>query len=314
MVKVTRKRASGGQGINPLNPRFVMVTDIFLPPLAKQRQATENHPHTGESTMPHITANGISIHYETHGEGPPLLFLHGLGSSLQDWAPQITPFASRFRVITMDLRGHGESEKPPGPYSIALLAQDAGALIEKITPDPAHVVGLSMGGAVALHLGLEYGHLLQSIVVTNMSAMVPVETFTQRYAYYGRLLFSAFFGPGAVGKHIARSVFPGPEMGGLRKAMAERWAKNPRRPYLASLDALKNWTLMERLREITVPALLIHSEHDYSPLSHKKEMAARMQRATLMTLPDTHHVVNMEAPASFNSLVMNFLSDQEAQR
>ena len=167
--------------------------------------------------MPHITVNGISMHYETHGEGSPLLFLHGLGSTLRDWDPQIDAFASQFRVITVDLRGHGESEKPYGPYSIALFAEDIGALLKEIAQEPAHVVGLSMGGAVALHLAMDHSHRLRSLVVTNMSAMVPVETFTQQYAYYGRLLFSALFGPGKTLLAICFPTSPGPKRAEKRR-------------------------------------------------------------------------------------------------
>jgi 3-oxoadipate enol-lactonase len=261
--------------------------------------------------MPHTTVNDISMHYETHGEGPPLLLIHGLGSSLRDWEYQINAFASRFRVITLDLRGHGKSEKPKGPYSIGLFAEDVGAFLKKIAKGPAHVVGLSMGGAVAFHLALDYKHLLRSIVVTNMSAAVPVITFAQKRLYYSRLLISALFGPRRMGALIAKNVFPKPEMAELRETLISRWAENPKRPYLSAIRALKNWSVMERLHDITCPALLIHSEHDYSPLAHKKEVAARMKQATLMTLPGTHHVVNVEEPDSFNTLVMGFLKEQE---
>jgi len=261
--------------------------------------------------MPRIIANGISMHYETHGEGQPLLLLHGLGSSLRDWEYQVNAFASRFLVITVDLRGHGRSDKPKGPYSIALFAEDMGAFLKKIAKEPAHVVGLSMGGAVAFHLALDYSHLLRSIVITNMSARIPVTNFTQKRLYYSRLLISALMGPKGIGKLIAKHVFPTPEMAPLRDTLISRWAENPRRPYIAALKALKNWSVMERLHRITCPALLIHSEHDYTPLDHKKEVAARMQNATIMTLPGTHHVVNVEEPASFNALVMTFLATLE---
>ncbi|VFQ43329.1 alpha/beta fold hydrolase [Desulfoluna butyratoxydans] len=261
--------------------------------------------------MPQTIVNGISMHYQSHGDGPPLLLIHGLGSSLRDWEYQVDHFTPRFRVFTVDLRGHGRSDKPKGPYAMSLFAKDVAAFLKKIAGEPAHVVGLSMGGAVAFHLALDHAHLVKSIVIANMSGMVPVDTFTRKHLYYSRLVLSALMGPGAVGKFIAKHVFPAPEMAPLRHTMEARWAENPRRPYLASLRALKNWSVMDRLHRIACPALLIHSEHDYAPLDHKKEVAARMQNATLMTLPGTHHVVNVEEPASFNALVMNFLKNLE---
>ena len=67
--------------------------------------------------MPHQRVNAIRIYYETLGQGPPALFLHGLGSSLRGWEFQREPFARRYQVILMDARGHGNSDKPPGPYA-----------------------------------------------------------------------------------------------------------------------------------------------------------------------------------------------------
>ena len=262
--------------------------------------------------MPDTKVNGISLHYESLGQGPPLLFIHGLGSSLRDWELQVEAFADQFRVITLDLRGHGKSDKPRGPYTIELFAHDVESFLKKTIKKPTHVVGLSMGGAVAFQLALSHPHLMRSMVITNMGAMMPVQTFAQKRFYYARLFTAAILGPREVGKHIARHVFPGPAMGPLRECMERRWSENPRRPYLSSLRALKNWDVMERLREITCPTLILHAEHDYTPLDHKKEVAARMQKATLMTLPGAHHVVNIEQPDAFNSLVMMFLKRQES--
>lgn len=261
--------------------------------------------------MPHKDVNGISMHYEVRGEGTPLLLIHGLGSSTQDWEFQVPSFEKHFKVITVDLRGHGESSKPKGPYNMELFARDLSMLLPRLTSHPCHVVGLSMGGAIAFHLALDHTRLVRSIVVTNMSAAVPIKSFAQKKFYYGRILYTRLFGTRAMGRKIAKNVLPGPEHEALRKTLIQRWGENPTRPYLDSLKALKDWSVMGRLHQIACPALLIHSEHDYTPIGHKKEVAATMKHATLMTLPGTHHMVPTEAPEDFNKVVLGFLKGMQ---
>src|SRR5579859_4812705 len=98
--------------------------------------------------MPTAKLDGVDIHYESTGTGPAVLLLHGLGSSGRDWEYQI-PSLTGYRVIAPDLRGHGRSSKPGGRYSIAGFAADMAGLLRALGARPAHVVGLSLGGAVA---------------------------------------------------------------------------------------------------------------------------------------------------------------------
>lgn len=102
--------------------------------------------------MPYLTVDGAQLYYEDAGSGPPLLFVHGLGSSTRDWFAQVPHFADRYRVLRLDLRGHGRSERTRGPYRIAQFARDVAVTLRKLDAVPAHVVGLSMGGMVTLQL------------------------------------------------------------------------------------------------------------------------------------------------------------------
>ena len=102
--------------------------------------------------MPMLQANGIDLNYEIIGQGPPLLFIHGLGSSGQDWEQQVAFFSKNYNVIIVDVRGHGASAKPPGPYSIQLFADDISSFIRTMDISPVHVVGISMGGMIAFQL------------------------------------------------------------------------------------------------------------------------------------------------------------------
>ena len=105
--------------------------------------------------VPFLTLNGVRIHCEERGAGAPLLMLHGLGGSCDDWRFQVPAFALRYRVVTPCLRGFGKSERPRGGYSIAQHASDAFALLDVLGIERSHVLGHSMGGAVAFEMALE---------------------------------------------------------------------------------------------------------------------------------------------------------------
>src|SRR6266545_4358239 len=102
--------------------------------------------YRGDTSMPKVQCNDINLYYEVNGKGQPLLFIHGLGSSARDWESQVQEFSRTYQVITFDLRGHGQSDKPAGPYTMSMFASDAAALLKRLGIESANVVGLSLGG------------------------------------------------------------------------------------------------------------------------------------------------------------------------
>ena len=99
--------------------------------------------------MPLKPVNNINMYYEVLGHGEPLLFIHGLGSSTRDWENQIDFFSKNYQVILVDVRGHGQTDKPPGSYSISMFANDIAGLLDQLELPSVHVVGISMGGMIA---------------------------------------------------------------------------------------------------------------------------------------------------------------------
>ncbi len=113
--------------------------------------------------MPKLRIHDIDIYYEVTGQRTPLALIHGLGSSTRDWERQVPVFSERYQVITFDVRGHGQSAKPPGPYSIALFASDTVELVRALGIGPAHVVGISMGGMIAFQLAVDAPQRIKSL-------------------------------------------------------------------------------------------------------------------------------------------------------
>ena len=111
--------------------------------------------------MTQATIDDLDVHYHVQGDGPVLLFLHGLGSSGQDWSPQVDAFQDHYQCITYDIRGHGRSGKPPGPYSMAQFAGDATGL-------PDHLPRF-IEKQRAIFTLMRVGHEMRNIIQNQMS-------------------------------------------------------------------------------------------------------------------------------------------------
>ena len=253
----------------------------------------------------------MELFYEVTGDGPPLLLIHGLGSSSRDWENQVEPFAKDYQVITLDLRGHGQSSKPTGPYSVRMFAEDTDALIRALGVAPVHVVGISMGGMVAFELAVRFPELLRSMVVVNSYPEMRVETFREYLQIWRRYIFLELLGMRGTGLMLSKHLFPYPEQADLRELFVQRWAENDKRAYRESLRAIVNWDVEERISEIRCPVLVVASDQDYMPLEEKKDYAAKIPNAKLVVIEDARHAVTAERPEQFNAIVMEFLANLE---
>jgi pimeloyl-ACP methyl ester carboxylesterase len=261
--------------------------------------------------MPYCTVDDIRLHYEDDGEGEPVLLIHGLGSSARDWFAQVPYLADDHRVIRCDLRGHGESEKPEGPYSIPQFARDAAVLLRKLDAAPAHLVGLSMGGMVALEMAAQprAAELVRSLVVVNSAVDVRLKTWSDVWFYATRRFAVQVLGMRRVGRLIARRLFVKPEQEHLREEFVERWSTNDRHAYIATVDAIMGWSVQDRLPCIDVPTLLVSSEHDYTPVAAKNRAAARIPGAELAVVDGARHALPVERPDDFNAMLGAFLKE-----
>jgi 3-oxoadipate enol-lactonase len=258
--------------------------------------------------MPKIRANDIDLHYETSGHGPPLLFIHGLGSTTQDWAPQVREFAKAYQVITLDLRGHGQSTKPPGPYGIPLFASDTAELLQALNIESAHVVGLSLGGCVAFQLALDFPARVKTLVIVNSAPEFVRRSFKTWLEIWRRTAIVRWRGLRRMGERISHRLLPKAEHARLRADFVDRFAQNDPQAYLNSLKALIGWSVADRLESIRCPVLVVASEHDYSPVATTEEYVRRMPDARLVVVPDTRHALPIEQPEAFNRAVANFLA------
>ena len=258
--------------------------------------------------MAYFEHEGCTLHFEEYGQGTPLILMHGLGSSTLDWEMQITDLAARYRVIVPDVRGHGRSDKPHERYSIAGFSADLVALIEHLNLAPAHLVGLSMGGMIGFQLAVDHPQLLRSLCIVNSGPEVKLRSRADYWQWFKRWSLARVLGLATIGQALGRNLFPKPEQAELRQKMAERWAKNDKRAYLASFDAIVGWGVKERLSRIPCPTLIVSADHDYTPVAQKEAYVKLLPHARLVVIDDSRHATPLDQPHRFNQTLLEFLT------
>jgi pimeloyl-ACP methyl ester carboxylesterase len=258
--------------------------------------------------MPMITLNGLDVFYESRGAGAPVLLVHGLGSSTEDWEPQVSALAREFTVVTYDVRGHGRTGKPTGAYSVSQFAADAAALITKLSLGPVHVVGLSMGGMIAFQLAADHPDLVQSLVIVNSGPEMVPRTFKEKLGIVQRRLIVRLMGMRKMGEVLAEKLLPGAEHSARRDVFADRWARNDKGAYLRALSALVGWSVTARLPRIMQPVLVVTADQDYTPVAWKQWYTDLMPNATLAVIPESRHMMPVERPQLFHDTLLPFLA------
>ncbi len=253
-----------------------------------------------------VPVNGVRIACQLAGAGPPLLLLHGLGGSHDDWRRQVPLLARRYRVIAPDLRGFGDSERQE-PFTIQQHARDARALLVELGIARAHVVGLSMGGAVAMELAITQPECVAGLVLANTAPDFELSSWERRYMGFSRMVLALTLGVGGVARLFARAVFPAPHQARLRKRLLERASHTSRWVYLATLRSLTRWSAEGRLGRIRSPTLVIGAEHDYTDIDEKRRWAAAIPAARVEMIAGSRHRSELDSPRAFNLAVSEFL-------
>ncbi len=257
--------------------------------------------------MPTATINGINLHYEIEGEGPPVLFIHGLGSSGRDWSYQTGVLKQRFQCIAYDARGHGRSDKPPGPYKVTQHAADAFALLDHLAIQEVALVGLSMGGMIAFQMAVDAPPRLPGMVIINSGPHLVPATLAEHIALWQRLVLFRLFSMQKIGETVGKRLFPGPDQTDLRKTFAARWAENDKRAYMDATRGLVGWSVMPHLATMQTPTLVLAADQDYTPVAAKQAYVDLMPNAELVVFENARHGMTMDRAHEVNVALAAFL-------
>ncbi len=259
--------------------------------------------------MPFTKGTSIRTYYEHTGEGEALVFVHGLGSSAQDWEFQVPAFKDDFETITYDVRGHGQSERAKPPYSVPLFAKDLAELLDELSVEKAHIVGVSMGGWIAFQFGSDYPERTRSLTIVNSWADMLLKTLQDWRNYFQRAVLFRLFSMRKIGEVLSEKLFIKPEQEDLRERFVESWAKNHKPSYMASFQAGIGWTVHDKLPEFTMPVLVLAADEDYTPVSMKEGYTEKLPAGRLAVIEDSRHATPVEKPDEFNQVLLSFLQE-----
>jgi pimeloyl-ACP methyl ester carboxylesterase len=275
-----------------------------------------------------VTVGGRRANVIELGSGPPIVFIHGLSGSWQNWLEQLPVFAREHRVITFDLPGFGSSEMPSEKISISGYARWVDALLGQLRVESGAVVGNSMGGFIGAELAIQFPARVEQLVLVSAAGLTienqipaPVltalRTFETRLGAYTGWLASRsealtrrprsrelIFG---VVAHRAGKL-PGP-------LVAEQVRGSGKPGFVPALDALTQYPIRNRLGEIACPTLIVWGTHDMLvPARDADEFERLIPNARKVVWPETGHVAMLERPEAFNRLLAAFLAEQPGER
>jgi 3-oxoadipate enol-lactonase len=258
-----------------------------------------------------VRANGIQMHYELSGrvkDSPTLILSHSLASSLIMWEPQLADLERYFRVLRYDIRGHGQTEAPPGPYTLEQLADDAMALLDSLSIEKCDWIGLSMGGMIGLSAALYHADRLTTLVLCDTAAAVTSEAQPVWEARISAVrdkgmesqvdaTMERWFSPAFLQRESRMKTF-----------IRSQILATPASGYIGCAEAIRKLDYLDLLPEIQTRTLIMVGEDDSgTPVSAAQAMNDRIRDSVLVVIPSARHLSNVEQPAAFNKWLLDFL-------
>ncbi|MBR0757146.1 alpha/beta fold hydrolase [Bradyrhizobium jicamae] len=249
--------------------------------------------------MPKLDRDGVSIFYEVHGSGSPLILTHGYSSTSAMWQGQIEALAKQHQLILWDMRGHGQSDYPDDPlaYSEALTVADIAALLDTVGADKAVIGGLSLGGYMSLAFHRAHPERVRALLIIDTGPGFKKDDARETWNKRARDTGERFERDGLdILKSASRE----------RASVTHRNAKGlalAARGMLAQRDA----RVIESLPDIKVPSLVVVGADDTPFLAASDYMAAKIPGAQKIVIPNAGHAVNIDQPQAFIDAVLQFL-------
>lgn len=264
-----------------------------------------------------MTVNGVTYEVNTTGEGPPLLLLHGFTGSAQSWDTFVPTWSQSFEVITIDLIGHGQTDAPhdPARYAMTHAVDDLVALLHSLNLSKITLLGYSMGGRLALSFAVQHPSLVEALILESSTPGLATEAERQARITQDHRLAESIEQRGMVWFvdyweqiPLFAPVKKLPEE--VQLALREQRLSNKVRGLANSLRGMgtgaqrSNW---DALAELDMPVLLIVGELDVKFHDIAKQMATSIHDCTIIPVAATGHLVHVEQPQIFDTIVMDYL-------
>ncbi|MGE5595589.1 MAG: alpha/beta fold hydrolase [Hyphomicrobiales bacterium] len=248
--------------------------------------------------MAQLERDGVTIYYEDHGSGFPILLTHGYSATAQMWRGQVAPLTANYRLITWDMRGHGQTDSPddPAAYSEAATVDDMAAILDHLGIDRAVIGGLSLGGYMSLAFNLKYPQRTAALMLFDTGPGYKNPVAREGWNRTSIARAEAFESKGL-------AALGGGAEGRIAQHRSAQGLAHAARGMLAQFDS----RVIESLPDIKVPTMVLVGEKDEPFIGGSQYMAAKIPAARLVTLPNAGHAANIDQPAAFNEAVLGFL-------
>ncbi len=258
--------------------------------------------------MPVAARDNVTLACANHGTGAPLLLLHGAMVSRRYWQPQVDHFARRYRVITCDLRGHGESPVSADDYSVAQFTRDIVDLLDHLELERVVCCGHSLGGMVAQELAISYPERVYALVLADTwhyPRGMPWEPFPFRTV---ALKWMLHIWPVS---QLAQMMVQGlgafnPDIRPYLETELQQQIQD-RANFLKIWDAAIDFDSTSRLSAIACPTLILMSAHFLYTYTQALDMRRRIANAEMVMIPRAGHLLNLDNPEAFNTTLEKFL-------
>jgi 3-oxoadipate enol-lactonase/4-carboxymuconolactone decarboxylase len=257
--------------------------------------------------MPFATRDDVRLYWKLEGAEthPALLLLNSIGTDMSLWDSVLPYLRSEFRLLRMDMRGHGASDAPAGDYSLAMLAADAAAVLNAAGIEQAAAAGVSLGGMVAMQLALDYPEKISALALICTSAQMDAAAWDTRIGIV-RTEGTAAIAEIAVGRLLSPAyAAQHPEIAdGLKRGISAQ----PNAGYAGAGAAIRDMALGGRLEAISVPILVVTGESDISTpfAGHGDRLLVELPNATHIPLASAH-LPPIEAPGALAAALRQFL-------
>jgi len=253
---------------------------------------------------------GSPLRVRRYGAGSPLLLIHGLGSSGDDWAFQIGPLARQHHLIVPDLRGCGASPVGADPLSIETFASELWQLLDQLGIQRSHIAGFSMGGAVALEMALQRPERVHKLATINSLPSYRVDHWRKWLELNLQMVLVKVLGLPRTAQMVGRRLFPDPHQAAMRQRVIDVLSAASVEPYLRCARALADWCAAERCSALRTPMLMLAGEHDYTPLAEKYRWAEHVH-AQLVVVAGSRHGTPFDSIDATNRCMLAFFANQE---
>ena len=259
-----------------------------------------------------ISINDIQLAYNDEGSGPPVVLLHGYPFNSSMWNEQVAALRDAHRVVTPDLRGHGNSDSVPGTATMNAMAQDVASLMDALDIPQAALGGLSMGGYVVLAFYRLFPNRVRSLILADTRAQADNEEGKQNRAKQVEKVLAEGMA-GIVDSMLPKLLAPDtvskrPEVVKRIRDMMLQTKPEGAAAALRGMATSEDQT--ELLSQITLPALIVVGREDaITPLQDSEKMHQELRGSRLEIIENAGHVSNLERPEHFNQALLSFLRE-----